>query len=214
MAVNPTRKGTIREENQKRILLAAVDEFEKHGFGGARMQRIADRAEMPKANIHYYYKNKLELYLAVLNDITQLWNNAFDRIDVNDDPATALEVYIRAKLEYSRTNPAAARIFSSEIIQGAPHLRHYLKSDLRDWVNDRASVIRHWHETGKIRVDNPVSLIFLIWSATQHYADYHAQIAAIYGKERLSTRDFQLAADSLVDMILRACGLERPTRRH
>ena len=206
--MNDKRKKNVRVKNQQRILKAAEQEFEQHGFGGARIQRVADRAGLPKANVHYYYRNKSELYAAVIGHIVQLWNDAFDRIDAEDDPATALEDYIRAKLEYSRTNPSAARIFSNEIIQGAPHLKQYLKSDLRDWVSERAGVIQHWIDQGRIDAVDPYHLIFLIWSATQHYADYYVQVTAIQGKNRLTMADFQAVGDSLVGMILKGCGLK------
>ncbi|MFT5113149.1 MAG: TetR/AcrR family transcriptional regulator [Parasphingorhabdus sp.] len=198
---------SIRERNQKKILIAAEFEFEQHGFGGARMQSIADRAELPKANIHYYYKNKKELYIAVLSGITQLWNDAFDRISPDDDPASALETYIRAKLAYSQSNPVGARIFSNEIIHGAPHLQDYLNTDLRSWVAERATVIQSWIDRGLIIAVDPYHLIFLIWSATQHYADYYSQIIAIQGKTSLSNEDFQSIGDSLVRFILTGCGL-------
>lgn len=48
----------IRAHNQTVILAAAEEEFVLQGFRGATMQGIADRAELPKANVHYYFKNK------------------------------------------------------------------------------------------------------------------------------------------------------------
>ena len=201
--------GAVRARNEQSILAAAEHEFELHGYGGARMQKIADRAGLPKANIHYYYKNKQALYTAVLSRIVHIWNDAFDKISVDDDPSSALEEYIRAKLEYSRTNPKAARIFSNEIIHGAPHLTRYLKTDLKSWVAERAGVIQTWIDRGQIDPVDPYHLIFLIWSATQHYADYYAQIIAIKGKSDLSRKDYQKAGDSIVAVILKGSGLRQ-----
>ncbi len=200
--------GRIRARNQRRILEAAEKEFDRHGFGGARMQRIADRAGLPKANIHYYFRNKLALYRAVLDGVVAMWNEAFDRISADDDPAEALAAYIRAKMDYSRTRPAAARIFTGEIMRGAPHLKDYLRGDLRNWFGERTEVIQHWVDSGRMDAVDPHHLVFLIWSATQHYADYDAQISALYGKAKLTRADYDAAADSLVKIILKGCGLE------
>ena len=41
----------IGSQRREHILRAAETEFEKYGFNGARMQRIADTAGVPKANI-------------------------------------------------------------------------------------------------------------------------------------------------------------------
>ena len=82
--IQPQSKGRIRQQNQSLIFDAAQAEFVKFGFKGASVKRIAERAGLPRANIHYYYKNKAELYTAVLNDIVQTWNSSFDTIKAED----------------------------------------------------------------------------------------------------------------------------------
>ena len=205
--------GAKRADNQRKILHAAEREFEEFGFGGARMQRIADRANLPKSNVLYYFGNKLELYNAVLADIIVMWNSAFDDIHEDDDPAIAIAAYIRAKLEYSRRNGRAARIFASEIVHGAPNLKGHLLNDSRQWVRNRASVIQRWIDQGKISAVDPVHLIMLIWGATQHYADYQAQITAINDGVALSPKDYDAISESLTRIILAGCGLTAPREK-
>ncbi len=52
-------------ETAKRILEAAVEEFSQYGYDGARLSRIAQRAQVHTAQIHYYYRNKEELFSEV-----------------------------------------------------------------------------------------------------------------------------------------------------
>ncbi len=80
------------------------------------MNTIALKANLPKANLHYYFTNKLGLYIAVLSNIIELWDSTFNALSVEDDPAQALDQYIRTKMEYSRRNPQASRIFAMEVI--------------------------------------------------------------------------------------------------
>ena len=47
------------------ILNAAITIFQKKGMSGARMQEIADEANINKAMLHYYYRNKQQLFEAV-----------------------------------------------------------------------------------------------------------------------------------------------------
>jgi AcrR family transcriptional regulator len=56
------------DRSQLAILLAARDEFAQHGLGGARVDRIAERADVNKRLIYYYFKSKDELFLAVLEN--------------------------------------------------------------------------------------------------------------------------------------------------
>ena len=53
------------ERSQSHILDAALAEFADHGLGGARMDRIAERAGVNKRLIYYYFENKESLFLAV-----------------------------------------------------------------------------------------------------------------------------------------------------
>ncbi|SDE45740.1 transcriptional regulator, TetR family [Pricia antarctica] len=55
-------KDSSTEEN---ILKAATSVFQKKGMAGARMQEIADEAKINKAMLHYYYRNKQQLFEAV-----------------------------------------------------------------------------------------------------------------------------------------------------
>lgn len=56
-------------ESLKKILRAAKEEFSNFGFNGARIDRIAKIASINKAMIYYHFKNKLELYEAVIDSI-------------------------------------------------------------------------------------------------------------------------------------------------
>jgi TetR/AcrR family transcriptional regulator len=58
------RRTDIRRENERAILEAAEKVFAEAGFGGATMQLIADMAGLPKANLHYYFATKEDLYRA------------------------------------------------------------------------------------------------------------------------------------------------------
>lgn len=108
----------IRQKNEETIIKAAEDEFARHGFKGTSMNTIALNAGLPKANLHYYFTNKLGLYVAVLSNIIELWDSTFNTLTAEDDPAEALTRYIRAKMEFSRRQPQASRIFAMEVISG------------------------------------------------------------------------------------------------
>ena len=54
------------DRTREAILRAAMAEFAGHGFGGARMEAIAERGGVDKKLIYYYFAGKDELFLAVL----------------------------------------------------------------------------------------------------------------------------------------------------
>ncbi|UTW13922.1 TetR/AcrR family transcriptional regulator [Marinobacterium rhizophilum] len=199
--------GRIRQQNEKLIISAAEQEFSCHGFKGTSMQRVADRAGLPKANIHYYFSNKLGLYHAVLANIIDLWDSTFNELSAEDDPAIVLPRYIAAKIEFSRQYPLASRIFAMEILSGGPHLSAFFKQDYRSWFKQRAAVFEHWIDAGKMSPVDPAHLIFLLWGSTQHYADFAVQIEAALGEESLGPEVYETATRTLTDIILRGCGI-------
>jgi len=206
------KPGRIRERNHEIILAAAEQEFALHGYRGATIQNIAERAELPKSNVLYYFSNKKKIYAAMFDDILSRWNTLFSSVQPEDDPAEALAAFIRTKMETSRTHPLASRLFAMEIIQGAPYLMPHLRTNMRDWVRGRAGVLQQWIDEGRMAAVDPVQLIFLIWSSTQHYADFQVQILMVENKAEYEQKDFDHAADFLTDVILRGCGLEAPKK--
>ncbi|MBC9249547.1 TetR family transcriptional regulator [Pseudomonas alcaligenes] len=204
--------GRIRQKNEKAIIAAAEIEFARHGYKGTSMNSIAQAVGLPKANLHYYFNNKQGLYVAVLNNILDQWDDTFSSLNVNDDPAEALSRYIRSKVEFSRTQPLASRIFAMEVISGGECLTSHFTQDYRDWFRGRAAVFQAWIDAGKMEPIDPVHLIFLLWGSTQHYADFASQICRLTGKSSLKRADFDEAADNLERIILRGCGLTPPKR--
>jgi len=83
--LKPGRRTDIRRENERAILDAAEKVFAEAGFGGATMQLIADMAGLPKANLHYYFATKEDLYRRVVQQIFEIWLDAASSFD--DAPA-------------------------------------------------------------------------------------------------------------------------------
>jgi TetR/AcrR family transcriptional regulator len=66
-------------------------------------------------------------------------------------------------------------------MQGAPRIQDVISGELKDLVDEKASVIRAWIAQGKIRKVDPYHLIFSIWATTQHYADFDVQVRLVLG---------------------------------
>ena len=183
MTENPSRPPRTRIQRAKRetILEAGLDVFSEAGFRGATLDRIAQAAGLSKPNLLYYYPSKEAIYEALLQRLLETWLDPLKAIDPDGDPLGEIMTYVRHKLKMSRDYPRESRLFANEIIQGAPRIAPVLSSDLRSLVQDRAAVIRHWADEGRIAAVDPVHLIFSIWALTQHYADFDVQVRAVLG---------------------------------
>lgn len=200
-------KGQIRQANEALILAAAEQVFAGAGFGGATMAAIAEAAGLPKANLHYYFGSKQELYRTVLAETLKNWLVPTHVIAVDADPKTAIEAYIRAKMALSIQRPHASRVFANELLHGAPVVKTLLATDLRTLVLAKADVIAQWIQHGRLAPVDPVHLFFTIWAATQTYADFEVQVCAVLGHAELTVQDQGRATEHVVGLILRGCGL-------
>ncbi|GAA3909583.1 TetR/AcrR family transcriptional regulator [Halomonas cibimaris] len=202
--------GAIRRRNEQAILQAAEGVFARHGYRGASLQDIARQAGLPKSNVLYYMGSKRTLYVRLLERMMARWNAMLDRISPDDDPVEVVSAFIRAKIRLARSHPEGSRLFASEILGGAPFLQEYLAGDLRAWVKDRAAVFRQWTERGLMDPVDPVWLIFLIWSSTQHYADFESQVLGITGRQTLDDDDLEEITQFLIQIVIKGCGIKRP----
>lgn len=198
----------IRAISVDKILFAAQDEFILQGYKGATVQAIADNAGMPKANVLYYFKSKENIYHAVLEKTLDMWDEGIGDILLEDGPKRAIEKFVKAKVTMSFINPKASKIYAMEIIQGAQHLQGFTRTYLHQWVKKKAVIFQHWIDNGEMQPVDPVNLIFLIWSSTQHYADFDNQILTIMNRTKYDDDDIAHVTTFLTDFILRGCGLK------
>ena len=197
----------IREHNEQLILAAAEMEFVLQGYRGATMQAIADRAGLPKANVHYYFKSKKNLYQAVLTTIIEEWNEGLVSMTEDSDPKVVIEQFVRTKLAQAFAHPTRHKLFALEIINGAPHLQEFMATTMKSWAQEKTQVIQSWHAQGKIAISDPIHLLILIWTTTQRYAEFEVEIVGLLDKEHYDEQDEKRAANFLVPFILRGCGL-------
>jgi TetR/AcrR family transcriptional regulator len=207
--IKPTRRSRIREAHETRILAAAEDVFAQFGYNGASVEAIAEQAGLSKQNMLYYFTSKEILYRQVLKAILDLWLEKMTLLEqAGEDPAAMLENYIRGKFEISRTHPNGSKVFANEIINGAPHLKEYLRERLLPQLEADIALVRGWIRDGIVDPIEPEHLFFTIWASTQTYADFSAQIELSLGKESLEADDFTRAGDFLTHVILKGIGLK------
>ncbi|MEP7703589.1 HTH-type transcriptional regulator RutR [Paraglaciecola sp. 25GB23A] len=196
------RRKTAKESKRKVIMQAALDLFSLSGVHGTSIEQVAAHAEVSKTNLLYYFNSKEQLYLAVLNQLLDVWLQPLQSFSIEQDPVTAISDYIRVKLELSRDHPAESRLFCMEVLQGAPLMLSELKSPLRELIEAKVQVIRIWIEAGKLAPVDPYHLIFSIWATTQHYADFRVQVEAVTGKNLNDPTFFAEALHNVQTIIL------------
>jgi TetR/AcrR family transcriptional regulator len=197
----------IRQTNVKKILQAAEQLFAEKGYAGASMGDIAQLADLPKSNVHYYFATKKVLYQEVLLALLELWKQDALCFELYEDPRVVLSTYIRAKMNHSRNRAHGSKVWAAEVMQGAPMLKERLRDNLYEWAKLKESKIREWVDSGQINPVEPSYLLYMIWASTQHYADFDYQISLLNDDKPLDDLQFEKAVQSVTSVILRGIGL-------
>ncbi|MGA8529643.1 MAG: TetR/AcrR family transcriptional regulator [Acidobacteriaceae bacterium] len=86
------------DKSRNRILQAAIREFSEHGLAGARTSTIAAAAQVNKALLYYYFRDKESLYGAALEAVaTQVAESALAVLDMK---CSAGERFLRFVLQH------------------------------------------------------------------------------------------------------------------
>jgi len=202
-----SRKASIRRQNQDVILAAAEEVFAERGFAGASMSEIARRAQLPKANLHYYFGTKEDLYRAVLDDILTAWRQDMDGFRVDADPKLAVSAYIRSKLQFSKHRASGSKVFANEIIHGASVIGEALGDLVTMGIAGKDKVVEEWVARGLIAPVDGRHFFIILWAITQHYADFEVQVRKALGKERLSDSDWDEITHQVETFVLRSLHL-------
>jgi AcrR family transcriptional regulator len=102
-----------------KILFAAAQLFAKQRFHEARMEDIAALAEVGKGTLYRYFKDKEELYLALLQQAaTGLQERLRQELELADSPRDQLVAVIRGLLGYFDEHPHLSDLIQhTEVMQ-------------------------------------------------------------------------------------------------
>ena len=169
----------IREFNSERILKASCLEFAEKGYAATKIMDIAKKVDLPKPNIYYYFQSKEKLYRCVLESIIEPLLEASASFEIYDEPAIALEQYIRTKIRISQQHPHASKVFSSEIMHGAPHLTQDITDKLMQQTRQMTSRIEQWIADEKMHPVDPQHLQILIGKLLKSQGKKHSKLRII-----------------------------------
>lgn len=142
------------DRSQKDILNAALREFADHGLGGARMDRIAERAGVNKRLIYYYFESKESLFLAVLERAYENIRGEEQQLNLSQvDPIEAVRRLIAFTWNYYLAHPEFLTLLNSENLHRARHLKrsHDIRHTNFPLIETLAGILRRGEAEGTFR---------------------------------------------------------------
>ena len=132
------------EATRARILQAAVDEFAEHGSAGARVDRIAAKAEANKESIYRYYGSKKELLARVLDEYLRVRGD-----ETGPDPDDAV-AYPADLVRAHAANPELPRLLAWEGLEGAGAIDEQSVRERQVHYDRKLSVVEGAQQSGAI----------------------------------------------------------------
>lgn len=120
----PTKVKRSAVATKARILGAALGEFSRRGFAGARVDVIADAARANKRMLYAYVGNKDALWLATLETVYAAKRREERQLDIGKlSPEEAMRTLIRFNFRYHLEHPEFIALLNNENLMGARKLR-------------------------------------------------------------------------------------------
>lgn len=117
-------------ETEEKILNAAKHVFHKHGFAGARMQAIADEAEINKSMLHYYFRSKDKLFQKVFQaSIKQFFPKIFEVLNSEAELDIKIEKLVDTYYTTFLKHPHLPRFVIHEMNQHPDRFKKFMKSN-------------------------------------------------------------------------------------
>ena len=194
------------ERTRARILEAAREEFAAHGLGGARVDRIAATAGANKRMLYYYFGNKDDLFLAVLEGAYAHIRAAERDLHLTEiDPPEAIRRLVAFTWDYYLDHPEFMTLLNSANLHRARHLEKSttVRSMHSPFVAMIEDVLERGRKSGVFRAGvDPVQLYISIASLTYFYLGNKFTLSAIFGRDLLSPRAKAERLAHMTDLVL------------
>jgi AcrR family transcriptional regulator len=196
-----------------RILAAATQEFARHGLGGARVDRIAERAGANKRMLYYYFRDKEGLFLAALEDRYAHIRGAEQELRLEHlPPREALRRLVGFTWNYYLEHPEFVTLLNSENLHKGRHMArsarvrplHLPLLHMLDRILRRGERERMFR-----RGIDPMQLYISIAAEGYFYLSNRYTLSRVFGRDLMTRRALRAREAHITETILHS--VRRPS---
>lgn len=166
------KKSALMEE---KIIQATLNVIEEKTISETRMRLIAEKAQVYPSNLHYYYKSKKDLMMAVQKRVADrcLELRQAALLEAGNDLESQLDVFLKQKLSFIREEPKYDYAEIDFWIQSRfdDEFREEFKRSFGGWRGELQQLIKTYapHMDARKQVLLPTMIISLLEGATIQY---------------------------------------------
>ncbi len=205
-----TRRTRNAKATRARILKAAKHEFARLGLAGARIDEIANRADVNKRMIYHYFASKENLFRTVLEEAYLDIRTAEQGLNLETlTPQEAMATLVRFTWTYYLDNPEFIRLVNSANLHRARHLEgsEPLRQASRQFVDMVRSILDRGVADGTFRPGiDPVQLNITIAAIGYYYLTNRYSGAILFERDFMTPEALEdrltFNLDTIMNMVL------------
>jgi AcrR family transcriptional regulator len=185
------------ESTKQRIFEAAVEEFAEHGSAGARVDRIAVKAQANKESIYRYYGTKDELLRRVIDEY--LDQRGEQLVPQERD----LPKYVSDLLEFHARHPEFVRMSLWEALEFGGELHPDSFEHRRQHYEDKLASVAEQQRAGLIDPDlDPRHLLAAVFGMVDYWTALPQLLQLLFGRE-VTEEDLDAHREFLAECVRR-----------
>jgi AcrR family transcriptional regulator len=202
------RRPAVRdaEATKQRILRASRAEFARHGYSGARVDRIARAARANKRMLYYHVGNKDALYLEALEAAYADIRAAEQELRLEEmEPLEAIERLVRFTWAYFLANPEFIALLNTENLHKARHIKRsrHIGSMNSPVVATVGGILNEGERCGLIRPGiDPLQLYISIASLCYFYLSNLHTLTVVFDGGLKEQRALDARVAHVVDLVI------------
>lgn len=200
------------ERTQTDILNAAVQEFARHGYHGARIGRIAKTAKCNARMIYHYFGGKEPLYVAALDSVYASIRNREAELNLSEaEPIESMRRLVEFTFDYFHENTEFLSLTRNENMLGGKFIRrsHMIRSMSQPLTASIGRLMERGVEAGLFRHQtDPLQLYLSIVALSAHHLNNASTLSATFGEDLTDRAWLDQRRRHVTEMILRDLGVD------
>lgn len=159
-------KETPQDDARSRILEASLDLFSEKGFHGATTRKIAEKAGVNEVTLFRNFKNKMTLFLEVLNEAKKIGFDVNTHTGVDIEPEEVIRLMVETTFEIVEKYPREIRFLHLAVLDGIEKFEEgFVKESHEAAVMFAADAIKKLQDRNIITsTEDPVILAHMLFS--------------------------------------------------
>lgn len=186
------------EERRREIIRAAMEVFARSGFSGSTTRKIAHTAGVSEAMLYSHFRDKEELYTAIIDEKLQESEPLFYPLDAmrNRDDRRVFETIVSNFLHRHSEDTTFMRLLLFSALEGHELAGMFVAGPVRQFFEFLAEYIRKRTDEGAFKPVNPE----IACRCLLGMAYYFVLLREILGDETLQSVDLRDGIEAVVDL--------------